>query len=56
MWLYIWIALYGSLNLWKALLIAVAGTAIIYASTLIAFSVLYFVVNTITQTSNNREG
>ena len=61
MWLYVWtiicvtFALYGTFSPWKALFIAVAGTTIIYASTLIVFSVLYFMVNLIVQTSNDTE-
>lgn len=61
MWFYMWtiicvtFALYGTLSPWKALFIAVAGTTIIYASTLIVFLVLYVIANLIAPISNDTE-
>lgn len=61
MWLYMWtiicvtFALQGTFSPWKALFVAVAGTTIIYASTLIVFLVLYVMVNLIAPISNDTE-
>ena len=61
MWLYMWtiicvtFALYGTLSPWKALFVAVAGTTIIYASTLIVFLVLYVITSLIVPVSNDTE-
>ena len=61
MWLYMWtivcvtFALFGTLSPWKALFIAVAGTTIIYVSTLIVFLVLYVITSLIVPISNDTE-
>ena len=61
MWFYMWtiicvtFALCGTLSPWKALFIAVAGTTIIYASTLIVFLVLYVITSLIVPISNDTE-